>query len=166
MLNNTFDIKKNIEFYLQNYKTRQSFFHDNEGFTLIELLVSVAIMTIVVSIVGVGLGTMLKQNRKAESESDRRANLNRALDYITNEVRSANSIKTSASSGDNLTLPSGFNIPSNTYGLVLTFPDNTKSVVTREVPVIQQLVYGNVHLLFFVLRVVMLVVLPYQQVIV
>ncbi|MBD2389462.1 type II secretion system protein [Aphanizomenon flos-aquae FACHB-1416] len=128
MLNNTFDIKKNIEFYLQNYKTRQSFFHDNEGFTLIELLVSVAIMTIVVSIVGVGLGTMLKENRKAESESDRRANLNRALDYITNEVRSANSIKTSASSGDNLTLPSGFNIPSNTYGLVLTFPDNTKSV--------------------------------------
>ncbi len=127
MLNNTFDIKKNIHFYLQNYKTRQSSLNSNEGFTLIELLVATAIMTVAVSIVGVGLVAMLNQNKKAESESNRRANLNRALDYIANEVRTAKNIKTTeniANTGDNLTLPTGFNIPASTYGLVLTFPDS------------------------------------------
>ena len=138
MLNNTFDIKKNIQFYLQNFKTRQSSLNGNEGFTLIELLVAAAIMTVVVSIVAVGLVAMLKQNSKAASESDRRANLNRALDYISNEVRSAKSINTTDNSavdttnglaaGDNITLPSGFNITASTYGLTLTFPDNTKNI--------------------------------------
>jgi prepilin-type N-terminal cleavage/methylation domain-containing protein len=131
MLNNTFNIKKNIQFYLQNYKTIQFSLNGNEGFTLIELLVAIAIMSGVLTIAGIGIVAMLKQNSKALSESDRRANLNRALDYISNEVRSAKSITTSANTantGDNLALPSGFNIPSSTNGLVLTFPDNTKSV--------------------------------------
>ena len=96
MLNNTFNLKKNIQFYLQSYKTRQSSLNGNEGFTLIELLVATAIMTVAVSIVGVGLVAMLKQNAKAASESDRRANLNRALDFISNEVRMANSISVPA----------------------------------------------------------------------
>jgi prepilin-type N-terminal cleavage/methylation domain-containing protein len=123
MLNNTFNLKKNIQFYFQSYKTRQSALNGNEGFTLIELLVATSIMSIVVTLAGFGVVAMLQQNKTAASESDRRANLNRALDYIANEVRTAKSIKTTANTGDNLTLPSGFNIPSGTYGLVLTFPD-------------------------------------------
>jgi prepilin-type N-terminal cleavage/methylation domain-containing protein len=128
MLNNTFNIKKNIQFYLQATKTRQSSDHANEGFTLIELLIATSIMSIVVTFAGFGVVAMLQQNKTSASETDRRANLNRALDYIANEVRMAKSIKTSASSSDNLILPSDFNIPPNTNGLVLTFPDNTKSV--------------------------------------
>ena len=113
MLNNTFDIKKNIQFFLQNYKTRQSALNGNEGFTLIELLVATAIMTVVMGIVGVGLVAMLNQNKKAASESDRRANLNRALDYISNEVRMAKSV----------TAPDATLIPSGAKGVLqLTIP--------------------------------------------
>ena len=102
MLNNTFNIKKNIQFFLQNYKTRQSSLNTDEGFTLLELLVATAIMSGVLTIAGIGIVAMLQQNRKALSESDRRANLNRALDYISNEVRMAKSV-----TAPTVTLPSG-----------------------------------------------------------
>ncbi|MEI6442434.1 MAG: hypothetical protein WCO29_04740 [Nostocales cyanobacterium ELA583] len=138
MLNNTFDIKKNIQFFLQNYKIRQSSLNGNEGFTLLELIVAASITLAVLTIAGIGIVALLKQNKTAISESDRRANLNRALDFISNEVRMAKSINTTNNSavdttnglaaGDNITLPSGFNIAASTYGLTLTFPDNTKSV--------------------------------------
>ena len=130
MLNNTFNLKKNIQFYLQSYKTRQSSLNGNEGFTLIELLVATAIMTVAVSIVGVGLVAMLKQNAKAASESDRRANLNRALDFISNEVRMANSISVPAYTSPpepsgaigklRLTIPSDTAFPNHEYYIVPT----------------------------------------------
>jgi prepilin-type N-terminal cleavage/methylation domain-containing protein len=103
MLNNTFNIKKNIQFYLQATKTRPSALHANEGFTLVELLVATAIMSIVVTLAGFGVVFLLRQNKTAASESDRRINLNRALDYIANEVRTANSISATTTS----TLPTG-----------------------------------------------------------
>ena len=131
MLNNTFDIKKNIQFYLQNYKTIQFSLNGNEGFTLIELLVAIAIMSGVLTIAGIGIVAMLKQNSKALSESDRRANLNRVLDYISNEVRMANSISVPATytsppepSGAigklRLTIPSDTAFPNHEYYIVPT----------------------------------------------
>ncbi|ALB39545.1 hypothetical protein AA650_02870 [Anabaena sp. WA102] len=131
MLNNTFNIKKNIQFYLQNYKTIQFSLNGNEGFTLIELLVAIAIMSGVLIIAGIGIVAMLKQNSKALSESDRRANLNRALDYISNEVRMANSISVPATytsppepSGAigklRLTIPSDTAFPNHEYYIVPT----------------------------------------------
>jgi prepilin-type N-terminal cleavage/methylation domain-containing protein len=115
MLNNTFNIKKNIQFYLQATKTRQSSHHANEGFTLIELLIATSIMGIVATLAGFGVVAMLQQNKTAASETDRRTNLNRALDFIANEVRSANSLASTSSS-----------LPSDATGVLrLTIPSDT-----------------------------------------
>lgn len=77
-------------------KNQQSDLEVNKGFTLIEVLVAAAIMSIVVALAGTAFVGILKQNRTAEFESERRTNLNRALDYIANEVRMATSVTTIA----------------------------------------------------------------------
>ena len=114
---NTINIKKNIHqyirFYVKTFNTRQSSINDNGGFTLIELLVATMIMAIVVALAGSGLVSMLTQNASSSRESDRRTSLNRALDYITNEVRMSKSVQT----------PSSSIIPSDGTGILqLTIP--------------------------------------------
>lgn len=66
------------------------------GFTLIELLVAMSLTTIVVSVAGFGLVTIMGANNKGEAETQRRVNLNRALDFIADEVRMASSVRDSA----------------------------------------------------------------------
>jgi len=65
------------------------------GFTLIELLVAMSLTVIIVSITGFGLVAMMTKNSKAEAETLRRAELNRALDFIADEVRMANNVMAS-----------------------------------------------------------------------
>lgn len=67
------------------------------GFTLIELLVAAAITMILVSTTGFGLVTIMGANRKAEAETESRMNLNRALDYMAEDVRMANSVSSASS---------------------------------------------------------------------
>ncbi|MBD2293555.1 prepilin-type N-terminal cleavage/methylation domain-containing protein [Anabaena sphaerica FACHB-251] len=78
-----------MNFYIKNIK-----FNDdvNKGFTLIEVLVATIIMAIVVALAGTAFVGILKQNRKAELESERRSNLNRALNYVANEIRMAKTV--------------------------------------------------------------------------
>lgn len=66
------------------------------GFTLIELLVAMSLTVIIVSITGFGLVAMMTKNSKAEAETLRRAELNRALDFIADEVRMANNVNDSS----------------------------------------------------------------------
>lgn len=114
---NTINIKQNIHqyirFYIKTLNKRQYSVHKNGGFTLIEVLVATMIMAIVVALAGSGLVAMLNQNVDSAAESNRRINLNRALDYISNEVRMAKSIQAPSSS----IIPSG-----GTGVLQLTIP--------------------------------------------
>lgn len=66
------------------------------GFTLIELLVAVLISMIVIGIAGSGIVTILTINKKAESRTERRIDLSRGFDFITNEIRMARRINRSA----------------------------------------------------------------------
>lgn len=77
---------------LKLLNTRQS----SAGFTLIELLVAAAISTIVIGVSGFGLVTIMGANQKAEAETERRANLNRGLDFISDEVRTAINVSSTA----------------------------------------------------------------------
>lgn len=74
-----------------------NFRSSSAGFTLIELLVAASITTIVVSLAGSGLVSIMQNNSKAEAETSRRVELNRALDFINEEVRMSKSIATDAS---------------------------------------------------------------------
>lgn len=72
--------------------------NSNLGFTLVELLVAVFITGIALTIAGVAVVSMMQAQRKAAVEITQSTNLNRALDFITDEVRMANAISTPTSS--------------------------------------------------------------------
>lgn len=92
-----------MKFYSKKIKNLVSDVDTNKGFTLVEVLMAAAIMSIVVTLAGTAFVGLLQQNQKAKAESDRRTNLNRALDYIANDIRMANKIESTTG----LTLPSG-----------------------------------------------------------
>jgi prepilin-type N-terminal cleavage/methylation domain-containing protein len=67
------------------------------GFTLIELIVATVITTVVILIVGAGFISVLNSSKMAEARTARRIELNRAFDFISNEIRQAQSINRTAS---------------------------------------------------------------------
>lgn len=69
------------------------------GFTLIELLIAMALTTIVIGITGSGLVIITEKNQKAEAETLRRTELNRTLDFISDDIRQSNLASTSIPSG-------------------------------------------------------------------
>jgi type II secretory pathway pseudopilin PulG len=70
------------------YRTRQA----SAGLTLVELLVATVITAVVILIVGDGLISALNASKVAEARTARRTELNRAFDFMTNEIRMAQSI--------------------------------------------------------------------------
>lgn len=98
------------------------------GFTLIELLVAASITTIVVSLAGFGLVTMMENNTKAESETSRRTELNRSLDFIADEVRMAQAVATNASANLS-TVALNFNSSNKTPVLTLQIPGVSQRVI-------------------------------------
>lgn len=72
-------------------------YQSSSGFTLVELLVAIAITGIVTTVAGFGLVNILQANRKAEAQTERRMNLNRALNYIADDIREARSVQNGAS---------------------------------------------------------------------
>lgn len=102
-------------------------FSSSAGFTLIELLVAASITTIVVALAGSGVVAMLQSSNKAQSENLRRVELNRALDFINEEVRMAKSITTDASA--NLTTVAKDFKSSGTPVLTLEIPGVSQRVI-------------------------------------
>lgn len=97
--------------------------HLAAGFTIIELLVAIVITTMMVSLAGFGLVAMMQVNQKAASETARRTNLNRSLDFIADEIRMAKAVNQPASSA----------VPTPSCGtatgvLDLTMPDSSHVV--------------------------------------
>lgn len=109
---------------LKILKTRNS----SAGFTLIELLVAASITTIVVGLTGTGMVSITQNNKKAKAETERRVELNRALDFIADEIRQAKPIATDASA--NLaTVAPGFNSSGRTPVLTLQIPGVSQRVI-------------------------------------
>jgi hypothetical protein len=62
------------------------------GFTLAELLIAAFLGVIVISAFGFGLVAIMTADADSETKTERRIELNRAIDYISEEIRMANSI--------------------------------------------------------------------------
>ncbi len=62
------------------------------GFTLIELIIAMVLSAIFMGLTGYGLSVMTSKNQSAEVETQRRTQLNRALEYISEEIRMARTI--------------------------------------------------------------------------
>ena len=76
------------------------------GFTLIEVLLGALFSFVVISAAGYGLVNLLAANVDSEDKSLSQENLNRAIDFIADEVRTAFSISTTIDSG--IATASGF----------------------------------------------------------
>ncbi len=69
----------------------------SKGFTITELLLSAAIVSSVIAIGAYGLTSLIGFTMGASSQSERRIELNRALDFIASEIRHAEDIVVNAS---------------------------------------------------------------------
>jgi prepilin-type N-terminal cleavage/methylation domain-containing protein len=72
------------------------------GFTLIELLLALAITGIVISLTGSGLYALMNANQRSQNETTERLELERAVAFITDEIKMSQQIATnipSSSSG-------------------------------------------------------------------
>lgn len=98
------------------------------GFTLVELTLAISISTIVIAVAGWGLVTIMRANAKAENETQRRIELNRAINYIVEDIRMSQSISDASNYTINQTSPS---CATATPVLELTIPDgdSTNTVV-------------------------------------
>lgn len=72
--------------YLRNLKGRLG------GFTLTELLVGAAAAGVVVAGLGYGLVSLLGQDQRSQGDGERRIEIDRALSYISKDVREAFSV--------------------------------------------------------------------------
>jgi hypothetical protein len=71
------------------------------GFTLIELLVASLLVSVVILVAWTGLLSVMNMTQVAEARSARQMELNRALDFMTNEIRMARFINQSATAKAN-----------------------------------------------------------------
>jgi len=104
----------------------------NKGFTLIELIAASIMTLFIVSAAGFGMIVMLREQTIATAGGDIQYNLNRAADFISEEVRQASSITTTAvwptgsSTSCSSSGPSG---TTRTFVLGLTIPPGTSTNV-------------------------------------
>ncbi|MDV2992080.1 MAG: hypothetical protein N4J56_001734 [Chroococcidiopsis sp. SAG 2025] len=116
---------------MKNYLVKLSKLIRNQnpstGFTLVELLVAVAITTLVVSAAGFGLAAITENNKKAKVETERRTELNRALDFISDEVRQAKKIANDVST--DLSNAPDFDTTNKTPVLSLQIPGVSQRVI-------------------------------------
>ena len=84
---------KNREFHKLLKRSRSK---SNSGFTLTELLVGLIMGTIVVGGLGFGLVHLLRNTQTQTAFSEIRNDSSRALDFVSDEVRRAQSVKTTA----------------------------------------------------------------------
>lgn len=71
--------------FIKNCKTLSP----SAGFTLTEVLVAAMLTTIVMMIAGMGLVNMLRSNYKANAASEIRNNIDRTIEFVSDEVRRA-----------------------------------------------------------------------------
>ena len=94
------------------------------GFTLVELMIAAIATVTILSAAGYGLIAILYSRNAADASITQRQSLNRALNYITDEVRMANAIDTSG----NTASVTGFTLPTGAQSvLVLNIPYNNSS---------------------------------------
>lgn len=98
------------------------------GFTLIELLIAASLTTVVTCLAGSGMVAMTENNKKAQAETERRVELNRALDFISDEARQAKFVAKNASATLGIVAPT-FSDTGRTPVLTLQIPGVAERVI-------------------------------------
>jgi prepilin-type N-terminal cleavage/methylation domain-containing protein len=127
-----------LDWFQQRFKSRRSTqFRRNQGFTLIELLVASLLTSVVILIAWNGVISAMTMSQLAEVRTVRQSELNKALDFMTNEIRMARAInesETLTANGTTVTLENvatsaGINLAAlgnyGTIGLYLERPTSS-----------------------------------------
>jgi prepilin-type N-terminal cleavage/methylation domain-containing protein len=69
--------------------------NNSSGFTLIELLIAASISSLIIGVAGWGLVTLMSSKKASDSQSDKQGEINRASDFINDEIRKARFINKS-----------------------------------------------------------------------
>jgi prepilin-type N-terminal cleavage/methylation domain-containing protein len=69
------------------------------GFTLIELLIAASLSVVLMLIATYGLSIIVQANQKGEAKSLSRNNLNRAIEFISDEIKTAKKVSSTATWG-------------------------------------------------------------------
>ena len=116
--------------FLSLFKLHQVKILGSSGMTLIEVLLASSFSFLVVGGATYGLMEMMDNNMKHEARSQRRAELDRAINFIAKDIREANTIEA---------IPTGSTLPANSIGLfTVTQPhvdddfDNDPSDITDD----------------------------------
>ena len=105
-------------------------FPSSAGYTLTELLIGASLTSVVVGAAGFGLIQVMNLNKSGNAQVERRMEVNRALDFISDEVRRAESIETDTSDTNLTSVASGFSRPSDAkVVLALNIPGLDQRVI-------------------------------------
>lgn len=111
------------------------------GFTLVELLTASIITSIVTSMIGFGVITATRANKRTESVAARRHDLSRAFDFMSNEIRMAYRINqtnrvvaSDSSTLANVVTDSGLNL--SDLGAIGTLVLYLEIPITSQVPAV------------------------------
>jgi prepilin-type N-terminal cleavage/methylation domain-containing protein len=99
------------------------------GFTLIELLVAAIITSIIVSIAGWGLVTLMSSKKVADTQTAMQGETNRAADFINDEIRRAQRIETNTDTTNLTVVAANFTPGSSTVVLALQIPGVNQRVI-------------------------------------
>jgi prepilin-type N-terminal cleavage/methylation domain-containing protein len=89
---NSTNKRQQLRDLLTKYLTYQLFRKSHYGFTLIELLITSFLTGLLMLIAAYGLTVIINKNEQTEGESDRRVEFNRAIEYISEDIKAAKSI--------------------------------------------------------------------------
>ena len=115
----------------------------NSGFTLIELLISSFIGVVVIGAAGFGVMTLLKNSKTNTAQSQKRTEFNRAMEFISDEMRQADHIDVDPTAE--------FDKVFGGASPILTPPANAQPVLAINIPGVSRPgVTGDSPILYFV----------------
>ncbi|MEM8777738.1 MAG: hypothetical protein AAGF26_02465 [Cyanobacteria bacterium P01_G01_bin.49] len=103
--------------------------HASAGWTLVELMIASSLTLIVTMVAGFGLMTVARENQVANITGGMQHDINRAAEFITQEIRSASVIENSLEASDLMTFASDFETTGKTPVLALKVPGVPQRIV-------------------------------------
>ena len=105
------------------------------GFTITEVLLAALMMLIAVSVAGIGLINLLRSNYRANADSEIRNNLNRTLEFVSDEVRRARIIAQTEAAIITTKVPDWKDIPGAQAVLAFQIPNpsNPNNLLVQQI---------------------------------
>jgi Tfp pilus assembly protein FimT len=116
---------------LRKSSTTLSITPNPKGFTLTELLIAASLTTIAIGIGGLAMANMITSSKTNASQTERRVELNRSLDFISTEAKQASKINSAVAPAEFSTSQSSTEIDKTTVKeiLRLTIPGLSQPIV-------------------------------------